>query len=111
MEDIKFTKQIKADWLKALRSGDFKRNTAQLRSDDEKKHCCLGVLCEIHPQLSIDPNNSNAVANQKQVQGYSVFNQMFGRENTTELWTTNDDSLIDDYSEVIPLIEKLPTVD
>lgn len=32
-------------WVKALRSGKYKRGTGQLKKGD--KYCCLGVLCEI----------------------------------------------------------------
>lgn len=32
-------------WVKALKSGKFKRTTGTLR--DEKGFCCLGVACEI----------------------------------------------------------------
>jgi len=37
---------IKTRWLKALRSGDFKQGTAQLKRTDDS-YCCLGVLCNI----------------------------------------------------------------
>ena len=41
--------EIKAKWVAALRSGDYKQTTGELRSGDEDSHgyCCLGVLCEI----------------------------------------------------------------
>ena len=37
---------IKAKWVSALRSGEFKQGTMQLRTLDDK-YCCLGVLCEL----------------------------------------------------------------
>lgn len=37
--------EIKALWLKALRSGDFAQVQGHL--GDTKGFCCLGVLCEI----------------------------------------------------------------
>jgi hypothetical protein len=43
--------EIKARWVDALRSGDFKQGTEYLVSTDEddggRKFCCLGVLCVI----------------------------------------------------------------
>lgn len=36
---------IKARWVSALRSGDYKQGKGLLRKDD--KFCCLGVLCEL----------------------------------------------------------------
>lgn len=37
---------IKKKWLKALRSGDYKQGTGQLR-DSTDCFCCLGVLCDV----------------------------------------------------------------
>ena len=46
--------QIKKEWLEALRSGEFLQGTGRLRYSERKlngqnvkRHCCLGVLCEI----------------------------------------------------------------
>lgn len=36
-------KDIKAKWLTALRSGEFKQGNGKLKDGDE--FCCLGVLC------------------------------------------------------------------
>jgi hypothetical protein len=38
--------EIKAQWLAALRSGEYAQGYGHLRTDDE--FCCLGVLCELH---------------------------------------------------------------
>lgn len=38
--------QIKAEWVAALRSGEYKQGINLLRQDD--KFCCLGVLCDLH---------------------------------------------------------------
>lgn len=37
--------KIKAWWLEALRSGEYKQGTGYLRRGD--KFCCLGVLCNL----------------------------------------------------------------
>lgn len=42
-------KNIKKQWLKALRSGEYTRGVGQLR-DKDNKFCCLGVLCNLHAQ-------------------------------------------------------------
>lgn len=39
-------KTIKAKWLKALRSGDYKQTRRTLR-DCSDKYCCLGVLYDV----------------------------------------------------------------
>jgi len=39
-------REIATQWVKALRSGDYKQGTGVLRSSDNR-FCCLGVLCEV----------------------------------------------------------------
>jgi len=46
-------KRIKALWIDALKSGDFKQGKGRLKAldgDGEVAYCCLGVLCEIASQ-------------------------------------------------------------
>lgn len=38
--------EVKAKWLPALRSGDYKQTTSIL-NNNQGGFCCLGVLCEI----------------------------------------------------------------
>ena len=38
--------EIKAEWIAALRSGDYKQGRDRLNSGDG--FCCLGVLCDLH---------------------------------------------------------------
>ena len=42
-------KDIKKAWVAALRSGQYLKGVAALRSKDNK-FCCLGVLCNLHAQ-------------------------------------------------------------
>ena len=42
--------EIKALWLDALRSGEYKQGKAYLKKEDRKgghQYCCLGVLCDV----------------------------------------------------------------
>lgn len=43
--DEKMNEQIKAQWVAALRSGDYPQRGGRLRRDDS--FCCLGVLCDL----------------------------------------------------------------
>lgn len=46
---------IKAKWIKALKSGEYTQAEAMLRKDDGRggvSHCCLGVLCELYCQAT-----------------------------------------------------------
>lgn len=40
--------EMKAEWLNALRSGNYKQGEQKLRDYDH--YCCLGVLCDLFPQ-------------------------------------------------------------
>ena len=98
---MEFTKEIKQNWLKALKSGKYK----QLCSGqyvDSNKHCCLAVYGEINKIRFEDTVN--------------YFYKFLGVEKYNNLISTNDKdynskSYKFDYSNVIPLIEALPTVD
>lgn len=39
--------QIKAQWLAALRSGEYRQGKRVLHNVDENTFCCLGVLCDL----------------------------------------------------------------
>jgi hypothetical protein len=45
---------IKAQWVAALRSGEYEQGKMRLRSADDK-YCCLGVLCEIAVKAAVIP--------------------------------------------------------
>ena len=46
MTEIKMDPALKAEWVEALRSGEYTQGTGRLRND-EGGRCCLGVLCDI----------------------------------------------------------------
>lgn len=106
MEKLKFTKEIKEKWLEALKSGKYKQGVGMLYKCGE--HCCLGVLCEIHPNLSITDHGYGALVNGRDTFGYDIFNEMLGN-GYKKLFTTNDDMADGKYTAVIPLIEALET--
>lgn len=48
---------IKAQWLTALRSGQYVQGRGMLRqtsADGQVQHCCLGVLCDLYIQAHPD---------------------------------------------------------
>jgi hypothetical protein len=47
-------KRVKKQWLKALRSGEYKQTQGQLREDrgNSAGFCCLGVLCNLHAKAN-----------------------------------------------------------
>lgn len=54
MPVTKMNPEVKAAWVAALRSGDYrqgKRKLFQYR-EGEKVHCCLGVLCDLYDKAN-----------------------------------------------------------
>lgn len=49
----KLPPELKAQWLAALRSGEYIQGTGQLSREVEgvMQHCCLGVLCRLQRRL------------------------------------------------------------
>lgn len=39
--------QIKAKWVEALRSGEYKQGSGHLHDQKTDCYCCLGVLCKV----------------------------------------------------------------
>jgi hypothetical protein len=39
--------QLKAKWVEALRSDEFKQGSGQLHDRKENSYCCLGLLCRV----------------------------------------------------------------
>ena len=59
--------KIRADWIAALRSGDYEQGKGQLREtadDGTTTFCCLGVLCNLHaianPKIAAKELNTEA---------------------------------------------------
>jgi hypothetical protein len=44
--------ELKQKWVAALRSGDYPQGKQNLQK--KGKFCCLGVLCEIDPEVTYD---------------------------------------------------------
>lgn len=47
--------EIKTKWLEALASGKYSKGKRTLKytfSEGQTKYCCLGVLCELHSEIT-----------------------------------------------------------
>lgn len=56
---------VKQQWVAALRSGEFTQGRTKLkteRTDMAPKHCCLGVLCELHDRQKAIPQSFQSIA-------------------------------------------------
>jgi hypothetical protein len=49
MQESKMNEQVKAKWIAALKSGEYKQCKGALKQkeNDGVRHCCLGVLLEV----------------------------------------------------------------
>lgn len=102
---LRFTKEIKDNRLKALKSGEYIRHTGTLKGPSLDEYCCIGVLGQIHPNLK------PTAFGKEDENPYSFLINTVGKKNNDELHKANDsvpESLDKGYSCVIPLIEKLP---
>lgn len=47
--------ELKAKWVKALRSGEFEQARSKLhrKIDGQDSYCCIGVLCTLVPGLNV----------------------------------------------------------
>lgn len=107
-EDYKFTQEVKDKWIEALESGEYVQGQFALKRErgGELTHCCIGVLGDMHPELSCRDTQDYLPSNPY---GYLKLNGIsFG-----ELIGANDSNLPQarDYSNVLPLIKKLPVKD
>lgn len=48
--------EVKTEWVRALRSGEYEQGFSALRTNDE--FCCLGVLCDLAVKHGVIPQPS-----------------------------------------------------
>ncbi len=56
--------EAKAKWVEALRSGKYKKTQGTLKAVNRTgaRYCCLGVLCEISPQVEFMSPDGELIA-------------------------------------------------
>lgn len=91
VREYKLDPDLKAKWLKALRSGRYAQTKGRLHrkedsaeSDRPAGHCCLGVLCDIHPDVVEVPNDEadeRGIATYRHLRGH----EMYSHESTDVL--------------------------
>lgn len=58
MPTDEFITFAREQWIPALRSGQYRRASGMLYDPDVDGYCCLGVLCEIHPDVARTDDNA-----------------------------------------------------
>lgn len=73
------TKEMKENWIAALRSGDYKQGKVRLQQKD--RFCCLGVLCHLN-RIEIGLGHDN--------EAYDWLAGYISNYNINTLWQMND---------------------
>lgn len=114
MKTNTLTKEQKEAWLSALKSGKYIQGAGKLHDKENNIWCCLGVFADITPTIQINEYGGGCVTESNE-SSYKPFYDVLREEVVRELWGENDYGVIytnkRDYSNVIPLIEQLETVD
>jgi len=101
------TEEIKNKWIDALKSGKYVQGIGSLKC--KGKHCCLGVIGEVLG-LEIDSGGMSFVGEKCDSKfPYPALSPFLEEEDQRELYIENDSKSeeLEDYSNVIPLIESL----
>jgi hypothetical protein len=53
LDETKMKPEIKAEWLDALRSGEYQQASGKLYDAQTGGYCCLGVLCDLAERRGI----------------------------------------------------------
>lgn len=77
--------ELKAKWVAALRSGEYRQVSGRLRKGDG--FCCLGVLCTV-ADMPITQDGETLV----ETGDYGPLDALLGREHVLQLYRMNDNS-------------------
>lgn len=83
-EQVKMDPELKAKWVKALRSGEYRQGRGTLR-DTEGRYCCLGVFCVV-AGIELDPRGKFPAAHPH---SYQPIGDMIGGD-LAQLYNRND---------------------
>jgi hypothetical protein len=71
---------IKQKWITALESGEYKQGKDRLKSN--KGFCCLGVLCDIHSEMTGEGNwVDEKVDNEEKLDGVQYYKTSNGESS------------------------------
>ncbi len=87
--------EIKAKWIAALRSGEYRQGAGALRrvasTEDEDRYCCLGVLCDLAEKAGV------LTVEKTQFGGYRYQGESGLLPDTVQTWANLDTSNPDVY--------------
>lgn len=89
-----FNPEIKAQWLHALRSGEYAQGQGHLRTDEDK-FCCLGVLTDLAVEAG--------VAEWTPCDSFGLYGDLFGVEEVL-FEGTDDERSVMNYLTATPRV-------
>ena len=112
-------KEAKTKWIEALRSGQYVKGEQQLCYIDSEtkltKHCCLGVLCDITPDVTKQQVNTKDFGysyRDSAISGPQVSYLPINLRDELEITEDEEEDLVtlndskDNWNEVIKYIEE-----
>lgn len=109
----KLTDEIEAEWIAALRSGEFKQTTGTLEqvlhgTDPLVGYCCLGVLGCVLKAKGLAPETVNRISadSGRDLLPYELAIQRYGMNHNLVTW--NDEERAD-FATIADRIEKKQT--
>ncbi len=97
---------LRAEWLKALRSGEYEQGRFMLRTSTNQ-FCCLGVLCDVANKIGkVVGSWGQDNHSQTHFNGISQYapEQLLDIDTQRELGKANDDGL--DFEQIAGIIEE-----
>tara|TARA_R110000751_G_scaffold273817_2_gene374595 strand:- start:708 stop:1040 length:333 start_codon:yes stop_codon:yes gene_type:complete len=107
-------KEIKNEWLQALKSDKYTQGSAMLRNENVDGivcHCCLGVLADVMGEEISEDGMTLAIDKE----GFTMYDEQFikvPQDTIDTLYGINDDSHREGerkYESVIKIIENIVT--
>jgi hypothetical protein len=78
-------KEIKQEWVKALRSGEYEQGRNQLKTKNGK-FCCLGVLCDLYSKKNNVPWSTESSSIHKNFQHYTIHGALENLPDQVKAW-------------------------
>lgn len=98
----------KKNWLKALRSGEYKQGIGALYHKISNTYCCIGVFA-ICNNIEIDSNGIEMIdSNNRNLPiniSYKPLTDQIGQEQVNTLWSMNDKHPSKSFLEIADYIE------
>jgi hypothetical protein len=101
--------ELKAQWIAALRSGEYEQGSWQLRygsPDEGLNHCCLGVLCDVVAPDNWNDNNEWTSIVEEDIIGTSVLPGLFAEQVLGKFWSDEPSGIEINSNGTLPFTDR-----